>query len=715
VRILLPTIRDPGQIGGTTTHLDMLSRGLEELGHEIEILYLGALIPRPLRLLLIVWPAGLLNWLRRGWGMTYAAVVRGRLLAWCVERELARRDWEVVNAQEVYSVPALRRPADQHGVPLVLTLHGYPLYESVSEGYTTRSRMGMTYLMRAELRALRLADATVTVDSRLYGHALRLVPERCETTRALMNFIDTGAFTVGRERREELRRSWGVPGERIVLFCPRRLVKKNGVIYPSLALAGMEPEQRRRFLLLHAGEGGERRAIEALVSEHGLQDEVRLLGGVDREQIRQLYHLSDIVLVPSVPSEKVEEATSLAALEAMASGRPLIAGAVGGLREMVRDGENGLLVPAHHPAALGDAIRRLADDPGLGRHMAERARDYVVERHSHLRAAAAYVDIYAEAIARLQQGPTATECPVPGGESFATVSILGLPVHDVGLAGAADWVLTAARSAGLATGLRPQGSAEAAGSDGGPPHTLVAASFNPELVMRAQTDERAAAALLAADLRFPDGIGAVWAGRRQGAVAMQRVPGIELGERVLAAAAGEGIAVYFLGGAPGVAEEAAVRMSERFPGLLVAGVHHGYFSRDEEPEVVRRVQASGAPLLFVAMGAPRQEMFLERNRARLGASVGVGLGGSFDVWAGRVQRAPERYRRLGLEWLYRLARDPRRLRRQLVLPRFALRVLVGAADDYGPGRTRPPVDSAVAAPGREAGERVDHTAGVGEG
>lgn len=676
MRILLPTIRDPGQIGGTTTHLDMLSRGLEELGHQPHVFYLGAKIPRFLRLLAIVWPAGLLNWIRRGWGMTYAAIVRGRLLAWFTGRELRAGGWDLVNAQEVYSMPALRRMADEQGLPLVLTLHGYPFYESVSEGYTARSRMGMTYLMRAELRAFRMADATVTVDTRLYRHALRLVPEKAGTTRALMNFIDTSSFAPGWEGREDLRRSWEIPPDVLVLFCPRRLVKKNGVVYPALALAAMASSERKRFLLLHAGEGGERRAIEAAVREHDLDGQVRLLGGRNREEIRELYQLADIVLVPSVHSENVEEATSLAALEAMASGRPLIAGAVGGLKEMVQDGENGLLVPAADPPALAQAVLRLADDPDFARRLASTGRGYVVANHSHRKAAAAYVEIYREALAA--SVGTASERSVEAGlqPAFPSVSVLGLPVHDVDLPRAAEWVLARARA-----GTGPQG-------------TVIAASFNPELVMRAQEEEPAARALLAADLRFPDGIGAVWAARRQGAYTMQRVPGIELGDRVLAGAAAEGLSLFLLGAAPGVAEEAAARLAEIHPGLQVVGWHHGYFSIEEEAGVVAAIRASGARILLVAMGAPRQEIFLQRHRRELGAAVGLGLGGSFDVWSGRVRRAPAVTRRLGLEWLYRLVSDPRRVRRQLVLPRFALRVFIGTADDYGPGRAPEAHDSA---------------------
>ena len=684
MRVLLPTIRDPGQIGGTTTHLDMLSTGLEQTGHQPRVFYLGEALPREARRLGVVWPAGALNRVRKGWGMIYASSLRGRLLALAVDRELRRatdagEPWEVLNAQEVYSVPALRSVADRHGVPLVLTLHGYPLYESVSEGYTASSDLGRRYLMGIEMRALRLADAVVTVDTRLYQHVLRLVPERSDSVSALMNFIDTAAFFPSWEGREELRRRWDVPEGRTVLFCPRRLVKKNGVIYPSLALATMTPAERSRFLLLHAGEGVEQEAVERIVRERGLHGEVRLLGGQGREAILELYRLADIILVPSVHSANVEEATSLSALEAMACGRPLIAGAVGGLAEMVHDGENGLLVPDADEKALAAAILRLAAAPDLGARLAASARDYVVERHSHLRAARSYAEIYAAAAAAAahppmlpstRSGPAATTSIAP----WSTVSVLGLPLHRVGLPEAAEWLVTLAKT-----------------EPGSPSRvTRTAVSFNPELVMRVARDPAAAAAVLEADLLYPDGVGAVWAAARQGVPGLESVPGIELAEAVLEGAAKESLPVYLLGASPGVAETAAARLAERMPGLIVAGTSDGYFCAADEPRVVEAVRASGAGVLLVAMGAPRQEVFLHRHRHELGAAVGLGVGGSFDVWSGRVARAPRWTQSLGVEWLYRLVSDPRRLRRQAALPVFALQVLAGSADDYGPGRTGTP-------------------------
>jgi N-acetylglucosaminyldiphosphoundecaprenol N-acetyl-beta-D-mannosaminyltransferase len=161
---------------------------------------------------------------------------------------------------------------------------------------------------------------------------------------------------------------------------------------------------------------------------------------------------------------------------------------------------------------------------------------------------------------------------------------------------------------------------------------------------------------------------------------------VDLAGRVLELASAEGRSVFFLGAAPGVAEEAARRQEALRPGLKVAGTHHGYFSAAQEPEVVEAVRASGADILLVAMGAPKQEILLRRHRDHWGTGVGLGVGGSFDVWAGTVKRAPAWTQQAKIEWLYRLLSDPRRARRQSVLPRYAAQVLRWSPEDYGPPR-----------------------------
>lgn len=207
------------------------------------------------------------------------------------------------------------------------------------------------------------------------------------------------------------------------------------------------------------------------------------------------------------------------------------------------------------------------------------------------------------------------------------------------------------------------------------PHLVVTA--NPEAVIAAQHDPALARAMAGASLVVADGIGVVWASRRSGRPLPARVPGIELLDRLLAEAAREAAPVFFLGGAPGVAEAAAIASAARHPGLVVAGTHHGFFRHDsgDEAAVVARIRAARSVYLFAGLGMPLQEKWLHRHLASSGVAVAMGVGGSLDVLSGRVPRAPRWIHRLHAEWLYRLLRQPSRWRRQLALLRFVTLVL----------------------------------------
>ncbi|SFR03756.1 WecB/TagA/CpsF family glycosyltransferase [Desulfoscipio geothermicus] len=201
-------------------------------------------------------------------------------------------------------------------------------------------------------------------------------------------------------------------------------------------------------------------------------------------------------------------------------------------------------------------------------------------------------------------------------------------------------------------------------------------TLNPEYLYRAVLGEPDLLELVhKADLVTADGEGIVWAGRVAGTPFPERVTGIDLMLRLVRRAAAEGWKVYLLGAAPGVAEEAAENLRRRHPGLQVAGTHHGYFKPDEEQRIVEDIKKTAPQLLFVALGAPAQEKWIDRNIERIGNVTAMGVGGSFDVIAGRVTRAPRWMQRLKIEWLGRLIREPSRWRRMLVLPKFAWLVL----------------------------------------
>ncbi|MDN5331894.1 MAG: N-acetylglucosaminyldiphosphoundecaprenol N-acetyl-beta-D-mannosaminyltransferase [Tepidanaerobacteraceae bacterium] len=198
---------------------------------------------------------------------------------------------------------------------------------------------------------------------------------------------------------------------------------------------------------------------------------------------------------------------------------------------------------------------------------------------------------------------------------------------------------------------------------------------NAEIIMAAQKDKKLKDAINSADLSLPDGIGVVLASKILGKPLEQRTTGFDLMMMILEKARDEGLSIFLLGGKPGVAEGAAENIKKKFPGIEIAGVHHGYFDESEENEVIGMINEASPDILFVAMGAPKQELFMTRNRRKLRCKVAMGVGGSLDVLSGKVRRAPKIMQNAGLEWLYRLITQPSRFRRMSVLPLFLLKVI----------------------------------------
>lgn len=232
------------------------------------------------------------------------------------------------------------------------------------------------------------------------------------------------------------------------------------------------------------------------------------------------------------------------------------------------------------------------------------------------------------------------------------VSILGIPFHNMALEEAVEYVYA----------FRSEPRA----------HRVV--TPNSEMVYYAQSDADFAELLRTSDLVVPDGIGVIYASKLLKTPIQQKVAGIDLGEGLIRRVAQTGEGVFFLGAKPGVAEAAAEKLAAKYPGLNVAGTQDGYFK--DVDAVIEKINQSGAMLLFVCLGVPKQEQFMA-NYAEQFANVRImlGLGGSLDAYAGISKRAPKWMIRLGLEWFYRLCKEPYRFKRMLAIPKFMLCVL----------------------------------------
>ena len=242
----------------------------------------------------------------------------------------------------------------------------------------------------------------------------------------------------------------------------------------------------------------------------------------------------------------------------------------------------------------------------------------------------------------------------PDAAGRSVVELLGVPVQRTDVAGALHRITQFVEE--------------------GAPHQVV--TPDSSAVVRAQGDPELMEILRSADLVTADGVGLVWMAKVMGLPLWERVSGVDLMDHICELAAEKRYSIYLVGAAPGVAAEAADKLTERHPGLTVAGTMHGYFSADEEPKVVRRIAEAKPDVLFVALGVPRQEKWIRRHLDELGVPVAIGVGGSFDVIAGRLKRAPAFMQRWGLEWLWRALRQPSRLPRLLVLPRFVWMALI---------------------------------------
>jgi N-acetylglucosaminyldiphosphoundecaprenol N-acetyl-beta-D-mannosaminyltransferase len=202
------------------------------------------------------------------------------------------------------------------------------------------------------------------------------------------------------------------------------------------------------------------------------------------------------------------------------------------------------------------------------------------------------------------------------------------------------------------------------------PHQV--ATVNPEFVMAARRQPDFKAILNAADLCVPDGVGLLWGSWLLRQPLRARVPGVDLVWRLAQLAAERDWSVFLLGGRDGAGQQAARRLRERCPDLRIAGTYEG---DPNDPEAAEQAGRARPDILLVAYGAPAQELWIARHKAELGVALAIGVGGSFDFIAGRARRAPAWLRRLGLEWLHRLAHEPWRWRRMLALPKFAILVL----------------------------------------
>ena len=203
---------------------------------------------------------------------------------------------------------------------------------------------------------------------------------------------------------------------------------------------------------------------------------------------------------------------------------------------------------------------------------------------------------------------------------------------------------------------------------------VIVATANAEMLMRATHDEELKDILNAAELVVPDGAGTVWAAHHLGHEMPERVAGYDLAQELMRRAPAKERRIYFFGSAPGIADKAKLKAEKLYPGIQIVGTRNGYFKEEDEPQIIAEIKAAQPDLLLAALGVPKQEKWLAKYKNELNVPVSIGVGGTFDVMAGVMKRAPKWMQKAKLEWLFRALLQPKRVGRLIALPKFVLKV-----------------------------------------
>jgi glycosyltransferase involved in cell wall biosynthesis len=294
--------------------------------------------------------------------------------------------YDVVNAQDPYSAIA----ASEVGFKTILTAHGYLTFEAISKGSVLPDSRIEKELLKAEEKAYTMVDGIVTVDTRIKDYISKTTTNNITS---IKNFIDVEYFNPDKSKKDSLKNSYGLKATDHLIFVPRRLTKKNGVIHPLKSMKQLLKLHPNAYLF-YAGTGEEFVTLENYIKEHKLSENVKLLGAVEHKDIINYYTAADVILVPSVFSSGVEEATSISALEAMGSYTPLIAGAVGGLKEIVEHEKDGILLPEDKYPEFHLHISRLLTDIPFAESLLKNAREKIEKEYSHISATQSYLKAY---------------------------------------------------------------------------------------------------------------------------------------------------------------------------------------------------------------------------------------------------------------------------------------------------------------------------------
>jgi len=393
MRILFVTSLKYTDICGVITHMKNLMNGLKQLYHDVDYVTLSS-IPKSIQIFVISFPTTLIKRISPDFRWMFKIILIDILFSFFILFKQLKNGYDIINVQDEMVYHSLFLVRKIFKVPVIVTAHSY-VYDTLG-GRNIKNSLVEQFFVNSFRHTYDRVDRIVAVDSRIKEHIVtnyNILPQKIIISK---NFVDVDEFKP-RTGKKMFRDMFGLPKNKFIVLCPRRLTKKNGVIYPAIACRYIKNKLNDDFILVYTGKGGtEGITIENIAHKDGVSQNIIFLGNVTHDKMKYLFNASDVVIIPSVNFKGLEEATSLSALEAMSSGIPTIASNIGGLKEIIKNNETGYLIEEKSPKEIAKKIYEVYTEDQ--NRIIENARHFVVKECSHIKRAKEFLKWYVEII-----------------------------------------------------------------------------------------------------------------------------------------------------------------------------------------------------------------------------------------------------------------------------------------------------------------------------
>lgn len=395
MKVLIASTDKIPHVGGKSTHIEDLRCGLEEIGCTVKIISIKDISKKKLLFFkLLLAPLKVLN---IAYYKYLTTQIQRKLMGNKILEICEMENFDIISAQDAIVASSCAKANRKLKIPLVLTMHTYFALEKTLDNKKTKPRSFLYNLyLRSELKCLDFVKGVICVDERIKEHVNNTLINQGFDSKGIQVDTISNFTNVNRFENDGLaaihKRTWGFPENSVIGLCTRRLVEKNGVIYAVKALCYLPKELN--FKLAIAGNGPQLNIIKKFIRDKQLEEKVIFLGDIDNKQIEGLYKSVDLTIVPSIRVNGLEEATSISAIESMASGLPTIASNIGGLKQLINNNETGILVEEKSSKEIANNIIKLIEDKEYSNYISTNASNFIIENHSHIRAAKEYYNNY---------------------------------------------------------------------------------------------------------------------------------------------------------------------------------------------------------------------------------------------------------------------------------------------------------------------------------